>query len=106
MQRFPPCARDLIVEGGAIVGALSIEGHGVGWRVSPGDRALALELLTMVDLEFDPTYDPVAFPGEAGSLFWTSDSWPPDTTVGMLVGFFNPSGAVAKTATFPVRCVR
>ena len=46
VQSFPPCARDLVVEGDAVIGALSIGGAGVGWRLAPaGDQpALTLSL--------------------------------------------------------------
>jgi DNA-3-methyladenine glycosylase II len=42
---FPPCAKDLVIDGDAVIGALSIEGAGVGFRLAPhGDRlALAVE---------------------------------------------------------------
>jgi DNA-3-methyladenine glycosylase II len=44
VQAFPPCARDFVVDDGAIVGALSIDGAGVGWRLASEGAGLALEL--------------------------------------------------------------
>jgi DNA-3-methyladenine glycosylase II len=45
VQSFPPCAHDLVVEDDAVIGALSIGGAGIGWRLAPGPRgALAIEL--------------------------------------------------------------
>jgi DNA-3-methyladenine glycosylase II len=45
VQSFPPCARDLVVDGDAVIGALSIGGAAIGWRLAPGPNgALALEV--------------------------------------------------------------
>ena len=45
VQSFPPCANDLVVDGDAVIGALSIDGAGVGFRIAPagGHLALAVE---------------------------------------------------------------
>jgi DNA-3-methyladenine glycosylase II len=45
VQSFPPCARDLVIEDDAVIGALAIGDAAVGWRLSPGeDGALAIEI--------------------------------------------------------------
>jgi len=44
VQSFPPCARDFVISGDSVIGALGIGDRGVGFRIRAAGASLALEL--------------------------------------------------------------
>lgn len=76
---------------------------GGGWRMPP-----LKELLSLIDPnEHDPAIDHAAFPGAAGSPFWTSSPVEDDDSTAWSVDFASGASAkLSRTMVLYVRCVR